>query len=141
MASGATGDFAKMAKMQADIKRMIGVPERAAKSAAPILQGMIRSEFVTKTDSFGDPWEDIKPITYRKGTKSILVRSGTMWRQIGADPVGSRVKIVLGTEYARYFISTKWSILPRGGSARPESWARLFRDETEKAFRAFAEGR
>lgn len=128
-----TGDFKKLEKFKRKMHKLTGVHELTAKRVAPILKSWIQSEFVTKTDPDGDPWESIKPITYKKGTISVLVRSGKMAQDIGATAIGSRVKIVLGTPYARYFISTKWSVLPRGGAKRPERWANLITTEYRKA--------
>jgi hypothetical protein len=135
-----TGDSKAIEALKRKMSNLIGVPQRTAAAVAPILKGMIQSEFETKTDPFGNPWPQIKADTYRRGTKSILVRSGALQRAVGAAAKGKRVKIILGTHYAKYFISTRWSILPRGGAGKPESWTILVKTEAEKAFNTIMKG-
>jgi hypothetical protein len=130
---GLSGDTAALARWQRNINRLVGVPQRVAGVVAPIFQTEIRKGFDSKTDPYGGGWKDIKPKTFARGTKSILNRSGALMGSVGAMPLGTRLRILFGMPYAKYYITTGRGILPQAGRL-PDSWKVTIKRESERAF-------
>jgi hypothetical protein len=133
------GDLAKLQSWRERIGRMVGVPERVAVEVAPKFAGLVEKGFATKADPYGAGWKPIKSATYARGTKSALVRTGRMLEEIDYLPFGKRVKVLLGTFYARFHISTGRRTLPKPGQLPPK-WSEVVKVEVERAFERIAAG-
>ncbi len=136
---GMSGDFGKLKQWRERMGRMVGVPEKIAIAVAPKVRTLVAAEFASKTDPYGDAWKPIKPATIKRGTESILVRTGRMRDELDVLPFGTRLKVLLGTFYARFHISTGRRTLPKPGQL-PEAWSQLIDQEAAKAFKQIAEG-
>lgn len=135
---GLSGDFSGLAKAQAKIVATKVVPFSVAQAVAPVLEEASRSTFNTKANLYGDPWADISPKTYARGTKSILVRSGALMAAINATPQANKIRFMLGLEYGKYAVAKRRSPYPKG--RLPPSWRPIIERETQAAFRKALNG-
>lgn len=115
-----------LAKAQAEIQRVIQKTSALAYAMAPRFKDLTLKTWQTKTDPYGNAWKPDKAVTFKHGTISELVRTGTMNRKVDVLPFAKdKIKILLGVAYARFNISTGRRPLPKAGVGKgqlPPSW-------------------
>lgn len=134
-----TGDLGKLAELRKNLGRLADVATDVARKVAPRFKGFVEAGFAKKADPYGNAWRPIKAATRKRGTKSILIRAGTMARKVDVLAFGSRVRVLLGVFYARFHISTGRGILPRRGRL-PPTWTREIEAASVAELRKRAEG-
>jgi len=97
-----TGDFATLNKLKKRLASLPGAPERAAQAIGPEVLAATNETFATETGPTGKKWKADKPGTYRRGTRSILNRSGAMRGSVGMVINGPKITITIGVDYYQY---------------------------------------
>lgn len=133
------GNLSALTAMQAQIGKAIGLAAKVAPVVAPKLRDFVREGFATKTDAYGGAWAAIKAATRKRGSQSALVRTGRMRDKIDYLPFATKVKLVLGTFYARFHISTGRRTLPKPGMLPPR-WGDEIEQESARQFQALVGG-
>ncbi len=114
--SALKGDLSSLRKMKASLRALpLSVAHSVSQRAAPALTSLSRQAYDAGRTVYGEarPMGVDGPLT--------LERSGRTKETLKFSAIGTIVRCVLGTPYARYLIG-KYSILPNG--ALPVSWSR-----------------
>jgi len=136
---GISGDISKLGALRKRLGDVVQLAAKVAPVVAPLFKGFVAEGFARKTDPYGGAWKAITAATRKRGTKSALDRSGRMKGEIDYLPFGTRVKVWLGTAYARFHISTGRRTLPRPKDL-PARWGQAIEVEAEKQFKATTGG-
>jgi len=108
---------AHLGHVKSALRRLpIKVAERVATEAAPALTSAAGASYDAGQTVYGTP----RPLSV-DGASLSLSRSGDTRATVRFVRVGTIVRCVLGTKYARYLIG-KYAILPNGKAAIPEAW-------------------
>lgn len=115
------GDLSSINGLKARIRALpLSVAHDVAQRAAPAMTGLTQEAFHGGANVYGDP----RP----KGTAGqvlTLERTGTTGRTLRFTAVGTIVRCVLGTKYARFLIG-KYGVLPNG--ALPARWSQRLQE-------------
>ena len=119
----------------ADVKKALRVqPKTVAHSiasrVAPDLTRMAQTSYDAGQTAYGRP----RP-TGAGGKALGLVDSGLTRSEMRFDAIGTVMRCVLGTPWARYLIG-KYAVLPNGGASIPIQWMRQIRAVTDEQLRA-----
>jgi len=139
MASGVTGDFAKLTKLKASLQRALKVPQAVAVKFAPTLTGFLRQEFAAGADPFGDPWKPLKGITLRKGrTPPPMTASGNARDALTVSASGAKDRGSL-PGYLRYHLTSR-PVIPTRGQEWPDKWVQAIKDQAAAVIASIAKG-
>lgn len=109
------GDFEKLRRMRAEIKRLPQMQEAVARRAASEITALARATYDARQSVFGDSFG-----TNKDGSPRTLKKSGALYSKVSFVQAGTKIRCVLGVPYARFQIRN--GILPRGGGAMPVKW-------------------
>jgi len=130
---GVSGDFAQLAALQRNMRRLAGVDVRVAREVAPKLSDLARASFDAGQSPYGEGW----PATKTQGARRLndtgaLRASATTLTPQGRKLVGELVP------YGRY--QRPPLFLPKG-SAIPPSWSAEIEAEVPRTVQAIMGGR
>lgn len=107
-------------------KQPTTLAEDAARSAAPPITGETQKSFRTGETVYStarDLGKGGEPLT--------LVKSGAVERQLGFTSIGTQLRAVLSTPYAKYLVG-KYEILPN--KSIPQGWRPTIKSKVDEAF-------
>jgi phage gpG-like protein len=61
------GDLGKMGKLEANLRRLAGVPSQVSAEGAEAIKELIEEEFDAGSDAYGNAWAPLAPATLAKG--------------------------------------------------------------------------
>lgn len=93
--------------------------QRVAAAAAPALSELAQESFDASTDPYGAPWPPAKD-----GGTVTLRATGTLEKFLHYVVSGTRLRVSLGVDYAKYQIG-KRLVFPRAGLLPPKYAAKL----------------
>lgn len=123
----------------AALGRLLEVPSRAVKAAAPLIEARWKADWRAGKDPHGRKWKPLAPLTVRKrgSSRPILIHTGAM---IGAAAVkaarGSGLVLLVSTPYSAFHQTGTANmparpIVPYMGI--PSSWAAILRKVVAEA--------
>ena len=125
-----------MTKLAATLRALPTVlAQRVASKAAPIISDLAAESFDGSRDPYGAAWAPAKD-----GGTVTLRRTGTLESFLRYVAIGTRLRVALGTKYAKYQIG-KRPVYPRPGLLPKAYSDALERTTIEEARAAIAEGR
>lgn len=117
MKAGVRGDISKLHRIRASLRAFpLSLSLAVAKDAAPELTGLARGAYVGGRSVYGEA----RPVGV-DGEPLTLEASGATLAQMRFESIGTVVRVVLGTRWAKYLVG-KYSILPMG--TLPVDWSR-----------------
>lgn len=114
-------DFSKKLR---ELPRTVAI--KVAAAAAPALTNAAKATFASSQNAFGEDW-----VPGAEGQTVTLKESGTLASTIQYVAVGTKIRVALGTRYAKYQVG-KRPIFPRQGDPLPEA----YRDALESTTKA-----
>lgn len=112
-----------LAEFSADLRRLPRVvAQQVAKEAAPELTKLAAKTFEASEDPYGVPW---KPSDVT-GAAVTLRRTGNLFRFIKYVAIGTKLRIALGTSYAKYQIGRR-HVFPTQHGHLPEEYVRALK--------------
>lgn len=102
-----------------DLRRLPKVVAiRVAEECAPVLTSLAKATFDASEDAYGRSWRPGKG-----GQRVTLKKSGDLERTLRYVAIGTKLRVALGTKYAKYQIG-KRPVFPRQGGELPEEYSR-----------------
>ena len=131
-----SGNFSGLSKLVGALQKVApNAAEIAKKTAlkfAPDLANLIRHEFDTGTDPFGDPWKPLKPGTLRQGRHPPpMTASGAAKAALSVIPVAATDRGSL-PGYLKYHMQSR-PVLPKRRDVWPEAWLNTIRARAAQA--------
>lgn len=121
MAAGVKGDFHKLSKISAALRKLPMVAaQKAAARVAPAVTDASRAAFQAGQTVYGDA----RPLGV-DGNLLTLHKTGRLFGSLQYKAIGTIVRCVLGPPYAKYNI--RYGILPRGGATLPFGWIKMIK--------------
>jgi len=125
---------ASLAKFSADLRRLpTTVAIQVAKAAAPAITALAKESYDASTDPYGAPWAPSK----KTGKRVTLRKSGALERRVYYVAIGTKLRVALGVDYAKYQIG-KRPVFPKQNGLLPLAYsaelARVAVAECRKAF-------
>ena len=106
-----------LAQFSADLRRLPKVVAiKVAEAAAPVITELAKSTFDASETPEGAAWK-----LGKKGQKVTLRKSGRLVRDIRYVPIGSRLRVALGVDYARFQIGRR-PVFPRQSGSLPPAY-------------------
>ncbi len=107
----------------------IVVAQKVATAVAPALTEAARATFDAGETAYGDTW------TIRQdGSRATLKQSGALASKVHYVAIGTKVRVALGTSYAKYVLG-KRPALPRQGAALPAAYVKALTETTARVIR------
>jgi len=120
---------AALASMKDFAARLRALPTvlaiKVAVAAAPVLTDMVRETFQTSSDADGNAWQP-----GAEGQIVTLQESGALARTVRFVATGTKLRVALGTSYAKYQVGRR-PITPRAGTL-PIKYGKALADLTAK---------
>lgn len=123
---GVSGDFATLAQIKQRVQQApIVIAQNVARQGAPEITSLAKRAYESGQTVYGDA----RP-TGKGGRPLTLRRTGATAQTVQFVAIGTIMRCVLGTDYARYLIG-KYGILPSGPKAAlPYAWGKKLLDIT-----------
>jgi len=131
MSAGLSGNVQSLKDFSAKLlalPRVVAI--KVAEAAAPALTDAARATFDAGQDAYGDTWA-----IREDGTRATLKKSGALASKIQYVATGTRLRVALGTSYAKYVLG-KRPALPRQGAALPVAYVDALRRTAAEVIRA-----
>ena len=110
--------LASLAKFQNDLRKLPRtVAIEVAAASADVLTELAQSTFGDSEDAYGNSWAP-----GAEGQKVTLEKTGAIRRSIRYVATGTRLRVALGTKYAKYQVG-KRPVTPRQGAALPVAYS------------------
>ena len=117
----ALSNASTLANMRDFAKRMRALPAtvaiKVAAAAAPVLTELVQATFAASETPYGLGWT-----TGDDGQVVTLHKSGRLAQSVAYVAIGTRLRMKLGTSYAKYQVGRR-PIAPRQGAPLPASYA------------------
>lgn len=115
--SGLTGNIGSLKDFARRLRELpTVVAQKVAAEVAPALTEVARATFSAGEDAYGGTW------TIREdGTRATLRKSGTLASHLHFVAIGTKVRVALGTAYAKYVVG-KRPVFPRQGAPLPAAY-------------------
>lgn len=124
-----TSSLSKFSRSLSEMPKNVAID--VAQRAAPIITAFANESFASSSDPYGVPWAPGED-----GQKITLVDTGDMRRDIRYEANGTKLRVKLGQDYAKYQIG-KRPVYPKQGGLLP----RKYSDALEALVAEEAEGR
>lgn len=102
---------------------------KVAEAAAPGLTEAARKTFDAGEDAYGVTWE-----IRQDGTRATLKKSGALSAKVHYVAIGTKVRVALGTAYAKYVLG-KRPALPKAGAPLPPAYVAALEEATARVIR------
>jgi hypothetical protein len=107
-----------LSQFASDLKRLPRVVAiRVAEESAPILTALAKETFDAGENAYGNTWKEGK-----KGQRVTLRKTGALASFLRYVAIGSKLRVALGTKYAKYQIG-KRPVFPRQNGELPVSYS------------------
>ncbi len=129
--SGLAGNISSLKDFAARLRTLPTVVAiKVAAAAAPALTAVARATFDAGENAYGDTWA-----IREDGTRATLKKSGDLASKLHYVATGTKLRVALGTRYAKYVLG-KRPALPRQGAALPVEYLRVLKETTAAVIRA-----
>jgi hypothetical protein len=126
-----TGDISSITSFATALRRLPAVVAiKVAAAAAPALTEAARVTFDASEDAYGGSW-----VLREDGNRATLKKSGTLSSRLRYVAVGTRLRVALGTSYAKYVLGRR-PALPRPGAPLPASYIDVLKRAVETVCKA-----
>ncbi len=128
--SGLIGNIASLKDFTARLRALpTTVAIKVATEAAPALSEAAHQTFDAGEDAYGSTWAPRED-----GTRATLKKTGTLEGKLRYVAIGTRLRVALGTSYAKYVLG-KRPALPRQGEPLPVAYVEALQAATAKVCR------
>ncbi len=111
-----------------DLPRVVAI--KVAEAAAPALTDAARATFNAGENAYGGTWA-----IRADGSRATNRKSGALASKLHYVAIGTKLRVSLGTSYAKYVLG-KRPALPRQGDPLPTEYLRVLKDTTAAVIRA-----
>ncbi len=126
-------DISSLSKMSATLRALPTVlAQKIATKAAPVISQFANESFEASTDPYGVAWTP-----KADGSTATLVKTGNMKRFLYYVAIGTKLRVALGTRYAKYQIG-KRPVFPRAG-VLPSKYATALVQIAQSEAKAFVQ--
>lgn len=123
--------IASLGKFAASLRQLpTTVAIKVASAAAPVLTDLAQATFAAGQDAYGDSWSP-----GAKGQRVDLQESGALGRTIRYVATGTKLRVALGVNYAKYQVGRR-PVTPRPGAPLPVAYSQRLAALTAEAVRA-----
>jgi len=123
--------IASLAKFSAGLRSLPTIVAiKVAEAAAPILTGLVHATFEASENAYGTSW-----VPGADGQTVKLRKSGNLAKNVAYTAVGTKIRLRLGTSYAKYQVGRR-PIAPPQGGALPVAYAKALSDVAAQVIRA-----
>jgi len=105
------------------------VATKVAAAAAPAITDAARATFDASTDAYGVPWA-----SGAEGQTVTLKDTGTLASTIRYVAIGTKLRVALGTAYAKYQVGRR-PVTPRQGDPLPAAYRQALASAAAKVIR------
>jgi len=103
--------------------------QRVAARIAPVITDLARGTYGGQRNVYGDAWRERVD-----GSDATLVATGALKSKVKFAAVGTLIRVVLGTRYAKYQIGMR-RILPAPSAPLPTEWSARIEREAQDEIR------
>ena len=129
--SGLSGDVSSLTAFVARLRALPTVVAiKVAAAAAPALTDAARATFDASEDAYGGAW-----IVREDGKRATLRKSGALAGKLHYVAVGTRLRVALGTSYARFVLGRR-PALPKPGEPLPASYVAALKSAVDTVCKA-----
>lgn len=126
---GSVSSLARFATTMRALPRVLG--QRVAAKAAPLLTELAKATFDASEDAYGNSWAP-----GAEGQRVTLRKSGALARYLVYVAIGTKLRISLGTAYAKFQIG-KRPVFPTQGGQLPSTFSATLAKTTQDEAKAF----
>ena len=117
--SGLSGNIASLSQLSASLRNLPQVvAQKVASRSAPVLTALARATFNASENAYGTSWSP-----KADGTVATLRKSGALASKVQYVATGTKLRLALGTLYAKYQVGRR-PITPRQGDKLPVEYSR-----------------
>lgn len=139
----------QIGRLKETLYRLSEAPRRVAFIAAPLLDVLLKRQFLDGVDPYGRPWAPLKPATLRKHGPPPLTDTGVLRDGTLAKPKAQKgIQVEVGASYGQFhqtgFVIGRTRVPPRRilpQFGMPKAWSDILKQAAREAVHIAVRGR